>query len=79
MSNAAVPGGPAALNLLKPGTAARLLTSQGPAIALKNADGTWSAPGIGNSLSAGELWRRAKSVTVLGERPAWSGHEALGA
>lgn len=79
MSNAPVPSGPSALNLLKPGTAARLQLASGPSIGLKNNDGTWSVPGVGDSLSAGELWRTAESVAVLGEPPVWSGQQALGA
>lgn len=71
--------GPTDLDALEAGTSVRFMTANGPGIALKNNDKTWSAPGAGEKLTSEELWKNAWSVIILGARPNWARNYRLGA
>lgn len=71
--------GPMDLDDLETGTSVRFMTANGPGIALKNNDRTWSALGAGAKLTSAELWEAAASIIILGTPPRWAGNHPAGA
>ena len=57
------------LMTLGPGDTIRFRTPKGPALAIKNEDGTWSGTGVSEPMQDHVLWWEISDVTVISAAP----------
>lgn len=64
------------LMLLGPGDTIRFRTPKGPALAIKNDDGTWSGTGVREPMQDHLLWPEISDVTFISAAPVMANTDA---